>query len=526
MYDILIQNASVMDGTGRPAYHADVAVKDGKIVLHPQADSAAEVIDAAGLVLCPGFIDSHSHGDRILGTAAGQLCKTNQGITTELAGQCGMTTYPVSPDPEKREMHRLALGVMEVPEAFDTFTDLEHYLRWAEQQPLTCNFKLYVGHRALRIAAMGFDARKPTDTELAQMQSMLREAMEHGAMGLTSGLIYPPGSYAEEAELVELCRIVAKYDGIYATHMRNEAEGVVEAVREAISVAERAGCRLNVSHHKVCGRENWGLSVQTLKLIHEAIDRGVRITMDVYPYTASSTNLNVCLLAAFFAHGPEKMAQLLADPSVRASLKEEMTGKNGRWHNCGGWSGIMVTCAPETRGAEGKTIEAYAKQIGKDPFEAYFDLILHNGHGAQAIYFFMGEEDLLRIMADENAVVGTDGLVKDLHTPTHPRGFASFPKAIRYFVREKKLFTLEEMIRKMTSLPAERFGLRGKGAILDGYDADLLLIDPDRIADRADYTNGSALCDGIERVMVGGVTVYRDQQLTGATPGRFIPHNL
>jgi len=525
MYDILIQNASVIDGTGRPAYGADVAVKDGKIFINPEVSHAAEVIDAAGLVLCPGFIDSHSHGDRIFGTEAGQLCKTNQGITTELAGQCGMTTYPVSRDPEKRDAHRQALGIMEVPEAFDTFTDLENYLKWAEKQPLTCNFKLYVGHRALRIAAMGFDARKPTGEELEHMKTMLREAMEHGAMGLTSGLIYPPSSYADEEELTALCRVVAEYDGVYATHMRNEAEAVVDSVRESISVAERAGCRLNISHHKVCGRDNWGLSVQTLRLIHEAIGRGVRITMDVYPYTASSTNLNVCLPASFFAHGPKEMARLLANPKVRVSLKEEMTGKNGRWHNCGGWSGVMVTCAPEDRDAEGKTIEAYAEQIGKDPFEAYFDLVLRNGHGAQAIYFFMGEEDLQRIMADENAVVGTDGLVKDLHTPSHPRGFASFPKAIRYFVREKKLFTLEEMIRKMTSLPAERFGIRNKGAILDGYDADLLLIDPDRIADKADYANGLALCDGIERVMVSGITVYQNKQLTGATPGRFIPHN-
>lgn len=525
MYDILIQNASVIDGTGRPAYKADVAVRDGKIVLNPALDSAAEVIDAAGLVVCPGFIDSHSHGDSILGTVAGRLCKTNQGITTELTGQCGMTTYPVSTDPEKRNMQLLALGVKETPEDFDTFTDLAHYLQWAEKQPLTCNFKIYMGHTALRIAAMGFDARKPTEAELEHMKSMLREAMEHGAMGLTSGLIYSPSCYAEEEELVELCKIVAEYDGIYATHMRNEASDVLEAVQEAITVAERAGCRLDISHHKICGRDNWGLSVQTLQLIHEAISRGVRITLDVYPYTASCTHLNVCLPAAFFSHGPEKMGRLLADPAVRAELKAEMMALDGRYRHCGGWSGILVTSAPKNPEAMGLTIEEYAGKLGKDPFDTFFDLVQQNGHAAQAIYFSMSEEDLQRIMADENAVVGTDGLVKDLDTPTHPRGFASFPKAIRYFVREKKLFTLEEMIRKMTSLPAERFGIRNKGAILDGYDADLLLIDPDRVADRADYTNGMALCDGIERVIVAGVTVYRDQQLTGAAPGRFIPHS-
>ena len=525
MYDVLIQNAAVIDGTGRPAYGADVAVKDGKIFINPEVSHAAEVINAAGLVLCPGFIDSHSHGDSILGTLAGRLCKTNQGVTTELTGQCGMTSYPVSTDPEKRNMQLQALGVKSVPEDFDTYTNLENYLTWAEKQLLTCNFKIYMGHTALRIAAMGFDDREPTMAELEHMKSMLREAMEHGAMGLTSGLIYSPSCYASEDELVELCKVVAEYDGIYATHMRNEAAGVLDAVQEAIRVAERAGCRLNISHHKVCGRDNWGLSVQTLRTIHEAIGRGVRITLDVYPYTASSTNLNVCLPASFFSHGPEKMCRLLADPEVRAELKEEIQSADGRYRHCGGWSGVMVTCAPNDPGAEGKTVEAYAEELGRDPFDVFFDLVERNGHAAQAIYFSMGEEDLQRIMADENAVVGTDGLVKDLHTPSHPRGFASFPKAIRYFVREKKLFTLEEMIRKMTSLPAERFGIRNKGAILDGYDADLLLIDPDRIADKADYANGLALCDGIERVMVSGITVYQNKQLTGATPGRFIPHN-
>lgn len=526
MYDLLFRNVDIIDGTGAPIRRGSIAVKDGRIVDPPENTTAVEVIDGDGLCLCPGFIDAHSHGDSILGTVAGRLCKTNQGITTELTGQCGMTSYPVSTDPEKRNMQLQALGVKSVPEDFDTYTDLENYLKWAEKQPLTCNFKIYMGHTALRIAAMGFDNREPTEAEMEHMKSMLREAMEHGAMGLTSGLIYSPSCYASEDELVELCKVVAEYGGIYATHMRNEAAGVLEAVQEAIRVAERAGCRLDISHHKVCGRDNWGMSVQTLQAVHEAIDRGVRITLDVYPYTASSTNLNVCLPASFFSHGPEKMCRLLADPEVRAELKADILSMDGRYHHCGGWSGIMVTCAPKDRDAEGKTVEAYARELGKDPFDVFFDLVERNGHGAQAIYFSMDEADLQRIMADENAVVGTDGLVKDLHTPSHPRGFASFPKAIRYFVREKNLFTLEEMIRKMTSLPAERFGIRGKGAILNGYDADLLLIDPERIADKADYTNGLALCDGIERVMVAGVTVYRDQQLTGAAPGRFIPHNL
>ena len=516
MYDILIKNASVVDGTGAAAFAADVAVKDGKIVMNPVGE-AAEVIDAAGLTLCPGFIDVHSHGDSLFGTEAGQLCKTNQGITTELTGQCGSTRYPFSTDPEKRELMAQKYGRDNAD-----FTSLAKYLEWAETKPKTANYGIYIGHSAVRISAMGFESRKPTAEELDVMKAMVREAMEQGAMGMSSGLIYAPSCYADEDELVELCKVVAEYGGFYATHMRNEAGGVVDSVKEAIAVAEKSGCKLDISHHKVCGKDNWGKSVETLQLIKEARERGVDVTFDVYPYTASSTGLNVCLPADFFTHGPVKMCELLRDPAVRAELKPRMEQLDGRLRHCGGWDGILITVAPKNKDAEGMTVQAYADKLGQDAFEAYFDLVAENGGSASAIYFSMGEEDLQRIVCDENATIGTDGVVRDLKTPTHPRGMASFPKCIRYFVREKKLLTLEAMIRKMTGLPAQRFGLKGKGIIADGYDADLLLINPETIADRATYQDSLQLCDGIERVIVAGETVYMDKQLTGKTPGKYI----
>jgi len=519
MYDLLIQNASVVDGTGKPAFAADVAVQDGKIVMNPQGD-AKEVIDAAGLTLCPGFIDVHSHGDSLFGTRAGQLSKTNQGITTELTGQCGSTRFPFSTDPVKKELMAQKYG-----RENSEFTSLEKYLAWAETTPKTTNYGIYIGHSAVRISAMGFDNRKPTAEELETMKAMVREAMEHGALGLSSGLIYAPSCYADSDELVELCKVVAEYGGFYATHMRNEAGGVVESVKESIDIAERSGCKLDISHHKVCGKDNWGKSVETLRLIKEARERGVDVTFDVYPYTASSTALNVCMPSDFFAHGPDKMCELLADPAVRAELKPRMQTMDGRLRHCGGWDGILITVAPKNRDAEGMTVQAYADKLGQDAFETFFDLCQVNGGSAQAIYFSMGEEDLQRIVCDENATIGTDGVVRNLETPTHPRGIASFPKCIRYFVREKKLLTLEAMIRKMTGFPAERFGLKGKGVIADGMDADLLLIDPETITDRSTYQDSLQLCDGIERVIVAGETVYLNKELTGKTPGKFIPLN-
>ena len=258
MFDKLIKNASVIDGTGAPAFQADVAIKDGKLFLNPTDPQAAEIIDAAGLTLCPGFIDVHSHGDRLFGGYAGQISKTNQGITTELTGQCGSTQFPFSTDPEKRELLLQKIGPQ--PEGGADHTTLESYLKWVENRPKTCHFGIYIGHSTVRISVMGFANRKATPEEIQTMQVMVREAMEHGAMGLSSGLVYAPSCYADEEELVALCKVVAEYGGFYATHMRNEAEQLVESVEEAISIAERSGCKLDISHHKVCGQQNWGKS--------------------------------------------------------------------------------------------------------------------------------------------------------------------------------------------------------------------------------------------------------------------------
>ncbi|MBR5538170.1 MAG: D-aminoacylase [Clostridia bacterium] len=519
MYDILIKNARVMDGTGAPAFTADVAVKDGKIVLPVAANARGrEVVDAAGLTLCPGFIDAHSHGDRILGTEAGRLCKVSQGITTEIAGQCGNTIWPISTEADKRELMLQRQGAM--PEGWENFTALERYLQWADAQTLACNYMLYVGHSALRIAAMGYDDRRPTAQELEHMKAMVREAMEHGAVGISSGLIYAPGCYADEEELVELCKVVAEYDGVYATHMRNEGDRVEESVAEAIRIAEKAGCRLCISHHKVSGKNNWGKSENTLQQVRDAIARGVSVTLDQYPYTASSTGLNSCLPKAVFSCGPEKLREKLNDPAFRASIREQVD--NGRKRGCGGWSGVLVTSAANTPEAAGLTVEEYGAKIGKEPFEACCDILAAGN--ANAIYFTMGEEDLLRIAAFEHTVVGTDGLVRTLEGNSHPRGFGTFPRAFRLFVKEHKLVSAEQMIHKMTGLTAQRFGLKSKGVIADGKDADLVLMDEENLTDVADYKKGQVLSQGIERVFVAGKTVYRDGKLTGENPGRFIPY--
>lgn len=518
-YDLLFRNARVIDGTGAPAYTADVAVQDGKIVLPvPEGARGREEVDVFGLTLCPGFIDAHSHGDSIFGTEAGRLCKVSQGITTELVGQCGTTRFPVSEEPEKLGLFRQRMS--NLPEEWENFTSLDNYLKWVDTLPLSCNFKIYVGHTALRIAAMGYDNRRPTQAELEHMKSLLREAMEHGAMGLSSGLVYAPSCYADEEELVEMCKVVAEYGGTYATHMRSEGDRAEESVAESIRVAQRAGCRLNISHHKISGKNNWGKSEKTLALVREAVAQGLSVTLDQYPYTASSTGLSSGLPKDVFSCGPAKLREKLKDPAFRASVKEKTEA--GRARSCGGWTGVLVSSAPNTPEAAGLTVAEYAEKIGKEPFEAFCDILAEGS--ATAIYFSMDEGDLLRIGTFEHTVVGTDGLVRDLVTQSHPRGFGSFPRAYRLFVREQKLLSAEEMIRRMTGLTAERFGLQGKGIIADGMDADLVLVNEETLSDRATYGDGLALSEGIERVFVAGKTVYRDKKLTDETPGRFIPH--
>lgn len=523
MYDILIKHASIIDGTGTPAFCADVAIINGKLLINPPLSHANKKIDASGLILCPGFIDAHSHSDRLLGIdRCSTLSKVSQGITTEITGQCGSSNFPSSTDAGRLSMLSAYVGVEE--QYLEKTPTLDAFNAQAATLPIANHYLIYTGHGALRIAAMGFERRKPTYKELERMKDLLREAMEQGSVGISTGLIYSPSCYSDEDELVELCKVVAEYDGIYATHMRNEAKEVVESVAEAIRIAERSGCRLCISHHKICGKENWGKSVQTLQLIHEAVKRGVRITLDVYPYTASCTALNVCLPDHFFSHGPEKMLELLKDPNIREDLRNQMEELDGRYRHCGGWSGILVTIAPNTPDSVGLTVQEYADRLGRDAFDVFFDMVVDNGRAAQAIFFSMDEADLQRITCDENAVIGTDSVIYNMETPTHPRGLGTFPKAIRYFVKEHGLMTMEQMIHKMTGLPAQRFGLNSKGIIANGYDADLLLFDPDNIRDVATYTDSLQLSEGIECVIVDGEIVYQNKQLTGCFPGRFIPY--
>lgn len=528
MFDLIIKNATIVDGTGAPSYLGTIGVQNGKIVMDPSDAQAEQVIDATGKHLCPGFIDAHSHGDLVLGYNYAKLCKVSQGITTEITGQCGASMAPVVGAHLQELKGVLSVGTSTYPDEFPEFTTFERYCQCVDHTDMAANMKVLVGHGSLRVGVMGYQNRRATPKELEVMKTMLRDGMENGAFGMSSGLIYSPSCYADTEELIELCKVVAEYSGIYATHMRNESYDVVNSVKEALRIGREAGVQVFISHHKACGIPNWGASRETLRLIEEAKAAGQAVTLDQYPYLASMTNINAVIPPKYFAKGVEGLAEIVKDPEIRARIKTEIldpaTNFENQYLNCGGWEHIMISSLPVTREYEGLTFAEAAVKCGKDGFDTYFDILSANHGVGICIYFSMCEEDLCRIISCEDAVVGTDGLCRAMEEKGHPRAWGTFPHAICYFHKQKKLFTLEEMIHKITQLPAERTMLDNKGAIKDGWDADLVIFDYEKLEDKANYINSNISAEGIEYVIVNGEIVYHGKKLTGKNPGKLIRH--
>lgn len=521
MLDWIISGARVYDGRGGRPFEGDMGIRGGRIEeVCPagglESRAAAHRLDARGLALCPGFIDAHSHDDLMLEGQVGELSRLSQGITTELAGQCGLSLYPTAPGRQDAARRVLSVGRTWLPE-LDAFDRYENYRDYLKKRGLAVNLAQFVGHGALRLAVMGEDDRAPSPEEMSRMQALLRRAMEQGALGLSSGLIYSPGVFARREELIELCRVIAPFGGVYTTHMRDEADFVLEALDEAIGIAREAGTALNISHIKAMGRKNWGASAVMLERIGEARRQGMRVTMDLYPYQATCTSLNICIPPRYFAQGRAALLKKLADPALRRQIISEMQDESQHYNNnylsCGGFEHIMADPCP---GGEGMTLAQYARKLGKDPFDAYFDLLIETKGEANGIYFCIGEEDVLRLARDPACFIGSDG------TAGHPRLFGTFPQAIQWFCREKGLFRLEEMIRRMTDAPARAYRLAGKGRLAPGMDADLILFEEEALRPRADYGHPEALTEGIRSVWVAGQEVYREGKLTGKRPGRLI----
>ena len=520
MLDYLIRNASVLDGTGREAEKKDIGIRDGKITENTSCE-AREVIDAEGLTLTPGFIDVHAHSDVFLFAEPTCENKLLQGITTEIAGQCGLSPAPFNPEFEKQyNSYAKAQGAPVYPN-IQKITGMAALMDTIDAIKPGINMALFAAQGMIRLAAMGLSPAPAGKKEIDRMAGYLREAMEAGALGFSTGLMYAPGSFSSKEELKELAGTNAAAGGTYTSHIRNQGGGLIDSVQEAIEIAEAGNMSVNISHHKAVGRGNWGAVRTTSEMI-----RNCGGTHDVYPYTASSTTLTATFPPSLMKKGMEYILQNLPDRGFREELEQSIFEPAEEWDNdvleCG-YGGILIVSAPKTPDALGKTIAEYASLKGLRPFDAYCEILEQNNLAVSDICFSMSEEDVSFLLQDPLCMFGTDSLyIKGFMDMTHPRATGTFPKILSEYVREKKLISLPEAIRKMTSFPAERYGLKGKGLIQEGMDADLVLFDPETIAAGGTYQQPLLPNTGIAYVFVNGKTAVVNGAATGTRNGRVV----
>ena len=527
MFDVIIKNGKVIDGAGNPWFKADVGINGQRIsaIGRLSAEKASEIVDADGLVVSPGFIDMHSHSDLELLVNPKAESKIRQGITTEVIGNCGESAAPLN-DLMKEETRKTEPLIEEAKLQLDWST-MKDYLNRLGRQGVAINVVPLVGHANLRVCTMGFVDRSPTKTELEGMKKRLAQAMEEGAFGISTGLIYPPGCYAETDELVELSRVVASYGGIYASHIRDEGEKLLESVKEAIEIGEEAGLPVEISHHKAEGKANWGKVKESLKMIEDVRGRGIDITCDVYPYVASSTGLSAEIPQWAHEGGTEKLVQRLTDAETRDRLSREMreaSPDRASLVEDDIWDVTQIARYKNHPDLEGKTISEIAQTKHMDPFGLVFDLLIDDA-AISVVCFLMCEDDVCTVLRHPVSMIGTDGWAVAPYGvlgegKPHPRSYGSFPRVLGKYVREERILTLENAIRKMTSLPAQKLGLRDRGIIREGMRADITIFNPETVTDRATYQNPHQYPDGVEYVIVNGKIAVGERGHTGELAGR------
>jgi len=513
MYDFVIKNGSIIDGSGGPAYWSDLAIKDGKIArIAKNITGGKETIDATGLTVTPGFIDSHSHSDSSVLTFPDQVEKAEQGITTSVGGQCGDSIAPIG-------IGHIAYDVGTFGKSSEVYKTMGTFLDIAKEVPLGANLATFVGHNALRNAVIGPYDRAPSKEELEKMGQLLREGIEHGALGVSFGLVYPPSCYAKTDELIYLAAVSAECGGMVAAHIRDEGYHLRAACEEFIKVIKASGARGIISHHKAMYKENWGKVNATLKMIDDANRDGYDIYCDVYPYTASHTALSVRFIPKeYHSGGNRALVENLMDNEIREKIKAANIQKYGD----DDFSWVLITKAPACPEYVGLKLNEIAALHGKDVHETIFDIIIKNEGICSACYFLMCEEDLETVLSHPRAMICTDAPVRGNRDVYHPRLRGSFPRALGRYVRECGVVTLPEMIRKMTSMPAAVYGLQGKGLIKEGSDADICIFDAEKIMDRSDYTACHERAEGLNYVLINGTVVVENAVYNGTRAGKIL----
>ncbi len=531
MFDLLLKNARIYDGLGSPWFKGDVAIKDEKIAAVGKIaeEQAGRTIDISGKALSPGFVDTHTHSDRTALFVNNPDAKILQGVTTEVAGNCGQSVAPLSDEYMDQLKHYLSPYLPENVHVLWDWKSTGQMMNRFDSQGHITDLVFLVGHGTVRMAVMGAESRPCTEDELQKMKNYVAEAMESGCAGISTGLIFPPGCYAQKEEIIELCKVVARYNGIYCAHIRGEAGSLLDAFQEAIDIAEKSGCALQISHHKVMRRFR-GWSEKTFGMMEDFRKRGGDVTCDAYPYPAGSNNGTSLLPQWTNAGGVPSLLNRLRDPQTREKIKADFKIDLPGWDNHAkdtGWDRILIGSVKKDNSLVGKTFAEIAKERNMNPEDTYMDIILSEEAGATIVILSHSEEDMENILRHPLTMIGSDSLPTSIEGPLavgnpHPRSFGCYPRVLGVYAREKKIFSMEEAIRKCTGMPASRFRLFDRGVVREGLRADLVVFDPDTIKDNAEYRNSRKLSTGIDFVIKNGRIIVSNGHVTGPILGKSV----
>jgi N-acyl-D-aspartate/D-glutamate deacylase len=528
-FDLLIRHGKLVDGTGNPWFHGDVAINGDRIVAVGQVAGAGKrEIEARGLIVAPGFIDIHSHSDWLLLEDGGAPSKVRQGVTTEVLGEGS------SAGPSKGKLVARPVSIQNQPASIHT---LGEYFTAVERSGIAVNIASYVGEGNIWQCVMGQSFDRPGPVDLQKMKELVAEAMSDGAFGLSTALMMPPGSLATTDDLVELCKVVRDYGGIYSTHMRDEGLGVFDSVKQAIEIGERSGVPVDIIHLKIADEKYWGRMKEVLALIEAARHRGVNVQANVYPYTRGNNDLASIIPPWAHEGGRTELLARLKDPSQGARLKQDIRNGLPGWYNHytavgGDWSRMLISANNPYKGLTMDRVIA-RKSEGKtptpDPLDILFDLLIEQDGSVSTVYAHHTEDDMNLALiqpwcsiGSDGSAYATEGLLRRGYP--HPRNFGTFPRVLGVYVRERGLLRLEDAIRKMTSLNAGKLGLRDRGLLRAGTFADVTIFDPDRVRDRSTYEDPFRYAEGIEHVIVNGQLVLDKGKPTDARPGRALRH--
>ena len=525
--DIIIKNGLIIDGSSRKPFSADLGIKHNRIAAIGDLNNAGadRIIDAKGLIVSPGFIDIHTHTDTELLVNPRAESKIHQGVTTEVSGNCGYSPFPLNEN-DSRELSDNLKDRYGIDAHWQT---ADEFLTAVEKARPSLNYATFTGHGDLRAFVIGKNNVQPTSEQLKTMQKVLAETMDAGSFGLSTGLEYAPGSYAKTPEIIELCKLVREYNGIYATHMRNEDDTVEEAIEEALKICRQSGVSLEISHLKACNKSNWYKVDHMLEMIHNAHDKGLPVHADRYPYNAWSTGLTSFLPLWSRQGDTDDVLKRLQNPDDQKKIKL-YTESRGR--RIGGWDKVVISNVrtKNSEKYEGKSILECTEMTGKEPFDFIRDLLIAERNRVSVIGFAMDENNLKKVLASPLVTIGSDGSAvapygKLSESKPHPRFYGTFPRVLGKYAREEKIFDMVTAVKKMTGMPADKLGLKQRGYLKENYFADIVIFNPETVIDNATFTNPHRYPTGIEHVIVNGKLTIEYGRHTDTFAGKILRHS-